>query len=551
MIGRCLRPAAALLVVLAAVAGLVLGAAGPASAHATLVATDPVEGAVLAEAPDEVTFTFNESVIGVPTGVRVFDAEGAEVASTASVSGSQLLVSLDEEVDTGTLVVVWRLVSEDGHPIGGSLTFSVGAPSATVAEPPVGEVDSDAPWTLSLVRWIGYLGLLAGAGLVWFAVFLLPAGDAVRPGRRRVVVAARAAAAVTAISWLCALPLTATYQLGVGVDALTKGSTWSALPSTQYVVAALVVLGLGAAVLLLGDGHPTGVRRVAAIVAGGVAVVAPALTGHTRAASPEVLVVTADMLHLLAGSVWLGGLLALVLTLPGLAAHDDLGGEVLARFSGLGAVILVALVANGTLMAWRIVGSWDNLVDTGYGQLLLVKIATALVAVLIAAWNRFRLLPALREAGRRRDREEATRRVVRATTAEAAVLVAVLLITGFLVDKTPDPVSTSAIAGPAVSAGSLGDVSVRATVSPATTGPSVVTIEMTDSAGAPFEGYEAPRLSLSSDEVDLGAVPVTSIAPGAYSASVVLPSPGVWELQVSLRVTEFDNPVTTLEFTVD
>jgi copper transport protein len=548
----CLRRTAALLVVLAAVVAVVIGGAGPASAHATLVATDPAEGAVLAEAPERVTFTFNETVLGVPTGVRVFDARGREVASTASVSGSELHVDLDEEVGDGTLVVVWRLVSEDGHPIGGSLTFSVGAPSATVEKPPVGDVDPDAPLTLSLARWVGYVGLLAGAGLVWFAVLLLPASDLARSGRRRVVVAARAAAACAGVAWLLALPLTAMYQLGGGADALVKGSTWSALPSVQYVVTALVVLGIVGAAALLGDGLPARTRRIAAVVAGVVAVVAPALTGHTRATSPEVLAVGADMLHLLAGGVWFGGLVGLALTLPGLADKGELGGETLARFSGLGAGVLVALVATGTLLAWRIVGSWGDLVDTGYGQLLLVKIAIALVAVGIAAWNRFRLLPLLRHADRRRDRRTAVQRVVRATTAEAAVLVVVLLVTGVLVDKSPGP-DRSAVAATtrsAVSTGTLGDVAVRATMSPAATGPSTVTIAMTDSAGEPFEGFEAPRARLSSDQVDLGDVPVQSVAPGTYSAEVVLPSAGTWELQVSLRTTEFENPVTTLEFTV-
>ena len=38
---------------------------------------------------------------------------------------------------------------------------------------------------------------------------------------------------------------------------------------------------------------------------------------------------------------------------------------------------------------------------------------------------------------------------------------------------------------------------------------------------------------------------------GSYTAEVVLPSAGTWRLQISLRTSEFDNPVTTLEFTVD
>ena len=176
------------------------------------------------------------------------------------------------------------------------------------------------------------------------------------------------------------------------------------MPTAEYVVTAAVVLGTAAAVGLLGSGRRPRRVVVAALVAGTVAVVAPAFTGHTRAATPEALVVGADMLHLLAGSIWLGGLVGLALTLRDLADRGDVGAVVLARFSGLAAGVVVALVVAGSVLAWRIVGSWDALVSTGYGRLLLVKVAFALVAVAIAAWNRYRLLPALRASTRQRTR---------------------------------------------------------------------------------------------------------------------------------------------------
>ena len=151
---RAARLLAALLLPLTSF--LVLASAAPAAAHATLIATDPAEGAVLATAPEQVTFTFNESVIGVPAGITVFDATGEEVASSATVRDAQLVVSLEDEVDEGTLVVVWRLVSADGHPIGGSLSFSVGAPS-DVVDVPTADADAgtDAPFLLGVVRWLG------------------------------------------------------------------------------------------------------------------------------------------------------------------------------------------------------------------------------------------------------------------------------------------------------------------------------------------------------------------------------------------------------------
>ena len=395
--------------------------------------------------------------------------------------------------------------------------------------------------------------MFLAAGLVAFAVLFVPAGSLTDRSRRRLVTAARAGAVTTVVAWLAELPLTAAYQLGGGAGALTKGSTWSSLPFTEYAVAGAVVVGVTVAVGLLGRGSPARPLGLAAVAAAAVGVCAPALTGHTRAETPEALLVAADMLHLLAGSIWLGGLVGLVLVLRELVGRGSLAGEVLARFSGVAGGILLALAATGVLMGWRILGAWSPLFHTAYGVLLLVKVGIAMVVVLIAAWNRYRLLPRLQDATKARQQRVGARLVVRAITAEAALLLGVLLVTGVLVDKSPEPDVTAAVgtarSGPQEAM--LGDVKVEATVSPLTIGPNTVTIRLFDSAGAPTEFFEPPAARFSTDEVDLGTVPVTSEVAGTYTAQVVVPSPGTWRLQVSLRTSKFDNPVAILEFQVD
>lgn len=550
-----LRRLAGWLLLLPLAGVLLLGAAAPASAHATLIGTDPVEGAVLDAAPERVTFTFNESVIGVPAGIRVFDATGAEVASSATVRDARLLVDLDEELGEGTFVVVWRLVSADGHPIGGSLSFSVGRPSDVVDVPTTSaDATTTAPLQLSVVRWTGYVGLLLAAGVAVFAVLFLPGGRDADAARRRLRTTVRIASAVAALGWMTAVPLVALYQLGLRASALGDGSTWSALAPSEYVVPAAVVAGLLVVALALPAPPPDRVRTVLVLAGCALALGAPAFTGHTRATSPEALVVAVDVLHLVAGAVWFGGLVAVALVLADLAARDDAGAVTLSRFSTWASAVLAALVVTGTFGAWRIAGSWGALLDTGYGGLLLVKVLVVLVAIAIAAWNRFSLLPRLRDAARRRDRRDAAGVLVRATLAEAAVLVVVLLVTGFLVDRSPEvAVAAGATAGQGDTAQrtvELDDLSAVVTLEPAAVGPATMTIELTDEAGRPAEGFEAPRMSLSTADVDLGAVALTNLGPGTYSGDVVIPTAGEWEVQVSLRTTEFDNPVRTVTFEV-
>jgi copper transport protein len=542
-------------VALLAALAVVCGPAPPASAHATLIGTDPVEGAVLDAAPGRVVFTFDEAVAAVPDGVRVFDAAGGAVASTAVVTGTELEVRPTGPVGDGTLVVVWRVVSADGHPISGSLSFSVGAPSPQVVAPAGGAaVAAPAPWALSLARGVGYTGLLLAAGLVVLAVLVVAGAPPADRARRRLVATARAGAAVVAAAWPVGLLLTASYQLGDGASLAVTERTWATLSAAEYGVTAAVVVGIAVAVGLLGDGRPTRPRGRAALVAAGVALGAPALTGHSRAVTPEALAVGADVLHLVAGGVWFGGLVGLALVLPGLSGRGPAAAEVVARFSAVAAGVLAALVATGAVLAWRIVGSWTALVGTGYGRLLLLKAAVAAVAVAVAAWNRYALVPRVRAARRAEDRRAGARVVARSVAAEAGVLAAVVLVTGVLVDTSPAsavPVVLAADADPAgVETATLGDVVVRAELSPRTTGPTTVTVRLEHPSGGPAEGVQSLQARLSSDGVDLGAVPLVFVAEGEYAAEVVVPVPGVWRLQVSVRRSEFVNPVTTLEFDV-
>lgn len=553
---------AALLVVLTATGSLVLTAAAPASAHAILVSSDPTEGRILERAPVEVELRFSETVTPVADAVAVYDAEGDPVASSARARDDLVVVSLDESVAEGTLVLVWRVVSADGHPVGGSLRFSVGAASAAVAEPPqVAATPDDGvvrpPWLLAPLRVLTYVGLLAATGLVVFLLLLLAAGrDDDRP-RRRLVGLTRGAALAAGLAAVASLPVVASYQQGGGVGALTSAATWTAVAPTELVTGAGIVLGLLAAVVLLGDGRATGARRVGALAAAAVAVCSPALVGHSRAASPEALVVAADVLHLVAGAVWLGGLVGLAVALPVLARRrGDLAATTLTRFSVAAATVLGVLVVTGSLLGWRIVGSWTALTGTALGLLLLTKVGLALAVVAVAAWNRWSLLPRLRDATRASDRRSGATTVARATAVEAALLVVLLGVTGVLVDSTPDVAEASrapgevdpAFTGPHLA--SLADLEVQAGMSPHTVGPNELTIQVRDATGVPTRTAEPPRVSLATTDLDLGDVELTRIARGTWTADVVLPRPGTWQLQVSLRVSEFENPVSTIDLGV-
>ena len=533
---------------------LALAPAAPAVAHASLVETDPADGQVLAESPGVARLTFNESVSATAGGVQMYDARGNIVESKSSARDTVLTVDVPDTLDEGTYVVSWRVVSADGHPVAGALTFSVGRPSAVVRPPPTPDESSASSvrGALSAVQAIGYLGLFLAAGLVVFAGWLLPALPRLDVLRRRLRRVARGAASVAALAGLVQLPLSGAYQQGLGFAGVLEASAWSGAGGRDLLALAVLVGGLAMAVTPLGAVPLAGRARNVATAGAVLAIVSPSVVGHSRAYAPQLLVVATDVLHVAVGAVWLGGLAGLALSLPALAGRSRAAAETLARFSGLAAGLLTLLVASGSLLAWRIIGSWDDLFGTTYGRLLIVKVMIAALAVAIAAWNRFALLPRIIGAADRPERLDAASEIRRAVAAEASVLVGVLLVTGFLVNQPPRQAPAVVTpAGTGVVAGDLGEeLRVLGTMSPRSIGTNTLTIQLQDLTGEPVEPVRPPTVRVRSGAVDLGNLALTPSDAGTYRAEVVLPTDGTWRVQVSLRIDEFENPVASLSFRV-
>lgn len=142
-----------------AAAALTLLPAGPAAAHSELVGSTPATGAQLNNPPTQVTFTFNRDVSTrfASTALSVDDAASGQLATR--VEGRDLVADvpadLPDRSSSSTWQVAYRVVSADGHPISGTVSFTVAgptgepgpAPTATArqgATPPVTPTTSTA-----------------------------------------------------------------------------------------------------------------------------------------------------------------------------------------------------------------------------------------------------------------------------------------------------------------------------------------------------------------------------------------------------------------------
>jgi copper transport protein len=540
---RALRAAlAAVLLGFLAVGAL----ASPAAAHASLVSVDPADGARLDTAPAVVRLTFTEQVSADLGGVLVLDAAGEQVQEGAArVDGDTVEVDLQPDLADGTYVISYRVVSADGHPVRGASVFGVG-PEAIDADA-LGSVtadDDDRVWEVAgaVGRGLAYAGVLLAAGGVAFLV-LVHRGGAERPRLHRVV---WAAGLVGAGASLVALPVQAALGTGQGPGSLFDDGVLAEVAS-DGVGAGLVLalLGLVVAVSMVE-------RNGAVAVAGAVVAAASfATNGHTRGGSSVAVATISDITHLLAAAAWGGGLVLLGLCLRARRRAADEQADTVAlvgRFSSLATITVVLVGISGAVLGWIEVGSLDALTGTGYGRLLLVKVAFVAVIAGLGAYNHLRLVPALR-----RGKATASLAQLRSTLAvEAVALAVVVALTSVLVVVTPG--RATAESGVVEEIVDLGDVgSVQLTIAPAAAGTNQIHLYTFDPDGRPAEIAESITLDLSLPSADLG--PITREAVRAGPAHFQLDSDdlavgGTWTIELQARVDRFTEATGSVDVPV-
>ena len=107
---------------------IVMALPNPAFAHAALIKTDPADGAVLAQGPAQFSLTFSEPVS--PLVLTLVKPDGTPIPLTSfRLSDQTVEIDNPQTLGSGTHVLSWRVISADGHPVGGSLLFSIGAPT--------------------------------------------------------------------------------------------------------------------------------------------------------------------------------------------------------------------------------------------------------------------------------------------------------------------------------------------------------------------------------------------------------------------------------------
>ena len=464
--------------VAAAVAAAALLLPAAASAHAYLIKTVPAASVILNKAPTSVQLTFDEAVEPRFAIVSVTDVSAHQETTgpvTRSPSNPDTLVVPLEHVGEGWYLVYWRAISVDGHPVQGAFTFAVGpnagpAPQFTV--PHIAGTATSTP--LVIMKWLAFLTMMAAIGL-----FVLRVADraAARPPCRG------NEPARTHDRFRC--------RSGARPDCdprLPRGGE-------RDRFAALLLGPRRARAAVAGDGVRARLRRrrallralrvspprsrsgvdrpershrptaallalSGALLAAAAALVLPGAVGHAGQTSPRSIAVPLDWLHLISGSIWVGGLIGLLVIWRSLPVAERIAGLVVCvpRFSNIAFVSVMVLLGSGVGASVLHLPVLAALWLTSYGKVILIKAGILLAAMPLASVNLLRTKPGLSRA----EASEASARLLRRLVAGETVLVAGAIFAAALLASLAPPPPAFAEEGSALAR--VGPGKVAATV---------------------------------------------------------------------------------------
>lgn len=377
--------------------------APPAFGHAAFLGAQPEPGTRLEASPYQVTLSYTEPLnerLSRATLVSVDD--GKEMEATTEATAKRLVLRPNRELPAGAYRLRWHTVStEDGHALEGTFSFGVRAAAAgrehVVQQSPFAR----GGWVRVLLRGLFYVASLLFVGALLLRTLLSRTDSWLAPARADGIdvaaVARRERHVVVDIGWAAA-GLAAAVALAEAVDA---AGGFSIAGARDFLAGSVAGAGRAATVVLLaGAALMAGRRRIAALL-GVAAFGAVAASGHAASATPRLLSVVNDWVHLLSAAVWLGGIaLILIVWAPTLrrqrvAARTALASWVLPTYGRVALPAFVVVSLTGLVSLLTQLGHVSALWETNYGRVLAVKIALVGVIAGVSYFHALRLRPRL------------------------------------------------------------------------------------------------------------------------------------------------------------
>lgn len=458
-------------------AGVVLLWSAPvARAHAAFESVTPADGATLKVAPASIVIVFTKPIDENVREASLLPQDGKAIDDAWDVDGDRITITAPKKMANGTWGIRWRVLGGDGHPLTGSSTFVVataataspsdGSARATTppnttpgvgAEQPAGGMSSANHSMMSMgssyphteLKRIALFGrLLFFGGLLLFVggvIFAIVAAPGWRPRYWNAT--------------LTAVVLGAWIVLGTHIAMLDERSLLAMLNPVAWFsgMFAVACRGYALATLLVllvhffrfhlepvewegrGAAHPK--LLVGLVIA---AAAAPSLSGHAADGTMLWIRIPIDMLHVLAGAAWLGGLVQMLTIVVRERSFDPRMSAVVNRYAKVAATSVGVLVISGVYATLNELDAGiGELFGSTWGRLVLLKVLLLAATMPLANVNRLRNVPDVEH-----DPIRGVPRLRRFVALELVIIVWVIGATAMLVYETPptSPATTRAAA---------------------------------------------------------------------------------------------------------
>ncbi len=519
-----------------------LGWDGEARAHAVLLETVPSDRSVVAQSPPAIVLRFNETV--QPILVQIRGDGGMMIPADLSMVDQELRVAPRGPLAAGGYILSYRVTSADSHPVAGSFLFAVGAAPAAWAAPATSAATSSG-WVIaagiSRAIFLAATLIVIGASIFW----LVMGGQVpMRP-----IVFGMAGIAMAAA--IVAIYL----QGGLLLDAANvrpwESELWRIGYASTRGTASLMAFG---GLVVVAGALFWGSRARRPVVGIGIVIVIAsfALSGHAATASPRWIAIPTLLFHVAVVAFWLGSLMPL---LSVLRQPRALRLAAFKRFSEIAFFVVPQLVVAGAILATLQIQRPDALFASSYGMILALKIVLVGALFVLAACNRWILMPEMTE-----DSPGYADRFRRTILAELGLGFAILCVTAFLSQTVPprsvaEHESFAAAASRDTGHTSLtvaGDRKALLMVAPARPGRNTMRVRIFGADEQPIDPLElAIELSNPSAGIEPLRRALASVGDGYFEhVGPEMSVAGRWIVRIEVLVTDFEKASFENELTV-
>ena len=537
----------------------------PVFAHAVPEFSNPAPNALLDELPDNLIIQFNEPIVADLSRIALLTQAGEAIETgplqVIDANGRTAAVSLPD-LEQGAYLVSWQVLSAvDGHTTSGTFAFGFGVAAEAVT------TDSTVTAQISALsaaaRWLTLTGIALLMGLFAFRLLVwnpIVADVDLENEEEQLDLKLAQIGIRIGISGigLIGLGLVLIFIDQTRVYDLLQTANLQAWVGTRFGTMWLVrflLLALSHFNLSLFVDVKNGRKELRGwewwlgfVLAIGLSLTV-ALISHSAALTEETVpAILVDWVHVLAGTIWAGGLLFLALSLwQARHLHNEartwLNLSLILNFSAIAAIAVGLLLTSGGYLAGKHVGGWTELIGTAYGLMLLGKIGLVLIILVIAAINLLFVKPrlnAIYEEPESNRVPRVLRRFSLLVWTEMIVALLILAAAGVLTDlqRGVDAPLLADAPGRTTVVQSAEDLQVEMEIEPALVGANTFDILITDENGEPVTNAEDVSVRYTFLDQSIGSSDGTaeSLGNGRYRLEgSYISLIGTWQVEVSIR----------------